>query len=628
MDRFRDEKSLSFLILLLAALVFLPVLRFPFVWDDLKVVRDNPFLGSPAFLPLYFQPHYWRYRVPISENDYRPVQMIALSALAALGDRSPLPFRVASVFLHLFVSWLLFRLVRARGIAPTPALIFLALFALHPVHVEAVASARNLSEFLCALFLILSFRLFTGRTGAGRKAAALAFFVLAVFSKESAVIYPLLLAAFPSGRSPKTSVRRKIADLIPFFLVSGAVLALKVVLGPGSTERREISPLGAVFALSKLTLVYLGLLLRPLRLHVIYPFVKGICWTHPEWLLSLLVVVSLLLLAARLWKNSPRAGWIALSFFVSLLPALSVVGQIGRVVAEQRLYFPSIFACLLAALAAGTLLDRSPNGWKKAGAGALAVLAVLYALSVGRYLPFWKSDFSLWKRVTEICPAAAIGHNNLAIVYLRLGDSERGTAELKNALAINPDHSEAHLNLGIQYRRDGRGEEAVREFERSLSSYPSYDLAAINLSEILLHRGRIERAEKTIRGALDFNPYLPELRNCLAVVLERRGEIAEAEKEYLRAAELDPEYGAPLRNLAEMYLEGGKRAKAMETVRRAIERDPANPAGLQVLSRIHIAGGDLRRARLVLEDALRLDPANVALRSQLMALKSAGATTR
>ncbi len=628
MDSSRPERKLAFLILALAGMVFLPTLRFPFVWDDIMVVQKNPFLGRLEFVPLYFQPHFWKYRVPISENDYRPVQMIALSALSALAGRSPLPFRLATILLHLAVSGLAFRIARRRGMAPAPALAFLALFALHPVHVEAVASARNLAEFLVSLFLLLSFSLFTGgRRTAGRRAAALLFFVLAALTKESAVIYPVLLALYPRGGDGEGSPRRRAAELLPFFLVTAAVLALKLALGPGALERREIGPVSALFAAAKLVLVYLSLLLRPVGLHVIYPFAKEVVWVRPEWFLSLLLVASLLLLAARLWRRSATAGWLALAFLLSLLPALSVLGQIGRVVAEQRLYFPSIFACLLAALALGVQLNSPRPGRRAAAAAATALLAGGYALAAAHYLPFWRSDFSLWKRLTELCPPAAIGHNNLAIVYLRLGASQRGIAELETALAINPDHSEAHLNLGIQRGREGRWEEAVSEFQLALSSYPSYDLAAINLAEILLHLGRIEKAEKRLRAALALNPYHPEIHNCLAVVLERRGEIEKAEREYLRAAELDPEYGAPLRNLSEMYLEGGKRSEALETVRRAIAREPGNPAGLQVLARIHTAAGDLRRARLILEDALRLAPGNVSVRSQLMALRSAGEAT-
>ena len=90
-----------------------------------------------------------------------------------------------------FAGWLLYRFSRAVGLSYWPALVVALLFAVHPIHSEAVAAIVGRAELLSALFglcfLLLHQRRRLWPVGA-------LFFFLALCSKESGVAFlPLAL---------------------------------------------------------------------------------------------------------------------------------------------------------------------------------------------------------------------------------------------------------------------------------------------------------------------------------------------------------------------------------------------------------------------------------------------------
>ncbi|MEA1928789.1 MAG: tetratricopeptide repeat protein, partial [Candidatus Auribacterota bacterium] len=258
-------------------------------------------------------------------------------------------------------------------------------------------------------------------------------------------------------------------------------------------------------------------------------------------------------------------------------------------------------------------------------AGILICLS--FAGLIREYLPCWRSNLTLWTRVTILSPRSALAYNNLASVYHRQNNDCRAMVELKEALRCNPEHKEAHSNLGVLHSLAGRQDKAIFEFEESLRSDPTYYPASLHLAKIYLRQRRLDEAEDVLRGVITINAYLPKAYNALAIVLEEAGRSREAEKYYREADALNPEYVVPLRNLTALYHERKDFDRAIETGREAIKRRPGHPKGYIILARVFITMGRFEEARSLLQKSLKTNPENWRTRSLLMALESEGGRT-
>ena len=64
----------------------------------------------------------------------------------------------------------------------------------------------------------------------------------------------------------------------------------------------------------------------------------------------------------------------------------------------------------------------------------------------------------------------------------RAGDLEAAEKTLQLAIDVAPDHPVAHNELGIVYRKLGRFDAARRHYEAALTIYPGYHYARRNLA--------------------------------------------------------------------------------------------------------------------------------------------------
>ena len=183
------------LLLALAVTPYLNTLRNDLVYDDRALVTENQQVRTldPRSL---LHPSLDRYAV----EWYRPLTIYSLAITYALGGLDPIAYHVGNLLSHAASVWLLSGIALAVLRRRAPALIAAALFAVHAIHVEAVAPASGRADLLSALFVLLTWRLAlnAGRRptpGRGAMAGAAAF--AGVLAKESAIVaWPAALGGF------------------------------------------------------------------------------------------------------------------------------------------------------------------------------------------------------------------------------------------------------------------------------------------------------------------------------------------------------------------------------------------------------------------------------------------------
>src|SRR5688500_11347592 len=238
----RDATIAALLVAALALAAGFSSLANGFAYDDVYIL-EKAGRHSMAGWWRDFATTYWPRSM--GGDGYRPLTVIAFRAEWVLGDGKPLLFHAVNVALHVFTTIAVF----ALGTTLLPfaaAIVTAALYAVHPVHVEAIANVVGQSELFVALLFTAAVVLYVRQRNAGTLrwpgwTAIGALYLVACFFKEHAVVLPaLLLIADLTVVVDKSPLRQNVVRLrVPYLALAAVGLAFlwarsRVVLGGGA----------------------------------------------------------------------------------------------------------------------------------------------------------------------------------------------------------------------------------------------------------------------------------------------------------------------------------------------------------------------------------------------------------
>jgi len=304
------------------------------------------------------------------------------------------------------IATALFALVACELAGPAVGLIVGVLFAVHPVHVEAVANVVGRAELMAAagyaaalLSAIRAERRPAYLVGVALGAA------LAIGSKEIAVTLPAaaILVYFARNHHVRGAWRPLLAATVPivlYFVLHGLV-GIRTFYGGGLAVGLEhLNILQRTWAMVPLSLQWWRLFLFPAHLSADYsPGELTVSTGVTVWhVVALLFWMGLGTLA---WKTRRTIPGIAIGLawvVITISPAANIVMPSEFLIAERTLYLPSFG--VLFALASGALAIRSPQLRKALVAIALVAGA---ARSIGR-VPAWHDDETHYQALKQEAP--------------------------------------------------------------------------------------------------------------------------------------------------------------------------------------------------------------------------------
>jgi len=387
-----NAKRLYLAVAACAIVVYLGALWNRFAMDDLYIIAFNPLVRRASGVWQAFGAPYW----PPSYGGkmYRPLVIASFGLDRLIGPVAW--FHAVNLVWHAAASVAVAALAR-RWASWQGALAAGLVFAVHPVHVEAVANVIGRAELLAAAFACLAVYAALERDSVVWCAAALA---LGLLAKENAAAAPMLIAwAWILGLRRPEGGRRRMALYVMSWVVLGVAYAAVrwLVLHPFSRSN-VIAPVffeatwlqqrfTAVAALAEVA----RLLVFPLTLRADYSPNEYTLVASPLDLRFLLGVAAFALWAALLWRAWRRGrtleafglGWIA----IALLPVANLLFPTGILLAERTLYLPSVgLALALAAWFSG----RSRAQWL-----ALAAVVIGGGIRTALRVPVWYDDRSV-----------------------------------------------------------------------------------------------------------------------------------------------------------------------------------------------------------------------------------------
>jgi Flp pilus assembly protein TadD len=520
-----------------------------FTLDDLRVIVENPMVQGtePAGRLLIW--------VDRPEN-YRPLTMLSFAANRRLGA-SATGFHLVNVLLHALVSVLAFEIARVVLRSTLGAAAAGALFAVHPIHTEAVTSLVGRAELLAALFVLLCLLALVraGQDGLprGRRAlwlgASLGAFAAGLLCKESALMAIALCGVVHWWVSPERRVRRTLLALAPYAVLGIAYLgwrrhlvgALGMPVPPHFVDNplAYVTPWSRVLTALVVLSEYLGLLAAPITLSSDYSFNQVPVVTSvldPRFFVAVGVVSLLVIVIAVSARRAPAVLVASAFFLVPLLVTSNVLVVIGTIKAERLLYLPSLGWCL----AAGCLVAALRERWPRPVLGALAIALCLLTVRTWVRNEDWRDNETAHAAAVRTAPASAKTQYNLARDRLSDRRFDEAIRHLRASVAIYPDWAESQSNLGGALALTGNLAEARAHLAEAARLDPRSARIKVNLAQVLLRQGQLGEAIAQLETAARLDPGLSEATGLLASLQEQRGRLAQTVATLSAAVAADP----------------------------------------------------------------------------------------
>lgn len=619
-----------------------------FVWDDHQQVVMNSSLRPGAPLRQLAGPSLWglaRAGALEQSNYYRPLQMATYRLTAEVFGFDARAFHGVNLAFHVIAVLLVFALFYELTGRMGAAFAAAALFAVHPIHSEAVDWIAALPDIGCTVCVLLAFlffvlsqsqRLQTSLTAQPCRfpvlylAASCAAFAASLLWKETAIVFPLIVMAYVfCWGEPAASIRRIGRALklsVPYWCILGLYFLLRLqVLGFVVIRHRNWILSRFEFGLTALNLLseYWWKLIAPLHLNAYYAFVPVRALRDPR---AIAAILFLTLAAGAIvygLRRAPLASFAALWVFITLIPALNVYAVGRNVFAERYLYLPSCGLCFLIVLMAARVGNLLPlRHHLSAAVVALAAILLLFTAQTMARNPVWRDDATLFTSTLESSPNApfvqnmvaaaqpntTIGQDSAVSHYLRaisLAESEAPPNRLEIAIGCE--------GLASIYAARGEFEPALRALDQVRAADPADPQVDGEEGLILMQAQRWTEAQATLRRAVAITPNDANVLNALGLLAwQHAGHLDEAARYFSRALEAHSEvddFNASLHsNLGAIYGEQGRFSDAIAEFTIAVQITPNDAEYLTNLGTAFAAVGRIGDARRALKSAIASAP--------------------
>ena len=575
------------------------ILPFGYALDDGLVIKENPYTTSGvAGIPdiLTKDTYQWFYdkhgsRGELEGGRWRPLSAVTFAVEYELFGLQPRISHFFNVAIYALTLLLLLYLLHFNWLRKQPGLAFLIvlLFAIHPIHSEAVANIKGRDELLSMLFLVLAIlgaTRYVERPSPGLLVGTGLAYLLALLAKENGITFlavvPLALWLFTGA-----GMQRRVTATAVFAAVAVLFLALRfAVLGnpPGGEGDILNNPfLYATFSERYGTALYVLLqyarmMVWPWPLSFDYGFAhfayRGL--GDPLVLLSVALHTAGLVWAVLKIRKHPVPAFGILFYLFTLSIVSNLAINIGATMGERLAYLSSFGAMM----ALGWLLWQ---GLKKfSPGGRLVVLVSILALAgyatVARTLE-WKDNRTLFLADVSKVPNSIKANSAAANEYLQLFVATGDTINLH----MGRHHYERVIALYPQRAEDAR--------KRELFIFDSY----INLGYVHYMLGNLEQAEQYLTPAKAIKPFHPkiaEYEKGLAFLYLRKGlaagltSLEDAVHYFRKATQFDPGLAEAWYNLGGASFTLRRYDVAKEAFERTLALEPTHEQARQGLEAV------------------------------------------
>ncbi|XP_071478845.1 protein O-mannosyl-transferase TMTC1-like, partial [Diadema antillarum] len=630
-----------------------------FVHDDVFAIKNNKDVLPSTALWKVFQDDFWGKSMSdnTSHKSYRPLCTLTFRLNYLVSGLQPFSYHLVNILLHSLVS-VLFMYVCQHVIFQDigPAFISALLFAIHPIHCEAVAGVVGRADVLSCLLFLLSFLAFIRYSRPkcyshqSPSKFHLCLGVLSAFAamlvKEHAasvlgvcVAYDIVLA-YPGMNSllrprdlwQSVKFRAVAVRCAVLFCAVSVFLGFRIWMLNGHLPHFSEEDNPAAFAdhmttrfltFSYLVAFNIQLLLCPVTLSYDWqvgsiPLIES--WADSRNLTTLAAAGGLLLLGlhclVRSKSDEKRILLCGLLFLaIPFLPASNLFFKVGFVVAERILYIPSLGFCILLAWGISKLYSNTTCRMLRISL-AFCTLTTIFCLCQRTWIRngVWKSRETLFRSGLDTLPHNAKMHYNYGNYLMDSGFPLAARERFEETLRLHPHHASANNNLGTLLSQD-QPEQAKKYFLRALQINPRHAKAYFNLANLYSDSGDLIEAERLLEKALEIDPTSWDTLNSLASIKQRQGKEQAAEGYYLTALGLAEVSADVHNNYAAFLMSNDRYQESLHHYQECLTLDPSHSIAMTNMARLLRLLNRTTEAEEMYKRALSVDKSAKTLQS-------------
>ncbi len=489
-------------LLLLLCLCFGCVLWNGFCGDDHFLFVNNSFYRNPSNIVRIFRPGYnvspeavqYGYAADKGTGSvgYRPVTTASFFLDSFFWKDIPAGYHLTSLLWHAANVVLVYEVALVLA-SPQVAFVAALIFAIHPVNTEAVAAIGYRSDLLACFFLLtalLAWLLYRQKGTWGWAAASCGAYGLALFSKETALLFPCLLLIVDGVNFPAVSKKGRGQRYLPFLLTAVFYLYIYYGVFP-NTALPYVPRMGnGVAEYASIFIQILALYLKEIFFVFSAGIMPALYWPLPRPLLSSDLIFQgllaagaggLLLVIILRWAV---CAWAALWGVVFFLPVF-VFWVNPNPIALRYVYVPFAGVAFLAARGLVHVWAR----WKDRLTLPMRVFLCFSGI-VSLGLPavssnlVWKNNLSVGDAWVKGYPEHYMGYGFKGTEFFRFGRYDDAAQSL--ALARKDPRCDNLLfdyQLGFSYLALGKNDQAKTVFEGIIRKAPFFDKGYLGMGE-------------------------------------------------------------------------------------------------------------------------------------------------
>jgi hypothetical protein len=482
--------------------------------DSIFIVENAHYNADIKNLTVSFQRGLFN---PTKDAYYRPVFLVDFILESRLFGTKPAGYHFTNLLFHLISVTLLFIFLRKIKIPGSDAFLLSLLFSVHPVLTQAVVWIPGRNDMLLMIFFLSGFILFLNYLEKGKIYALILqtlFLVIALFTKETAVIIPAIMAGFVLFYQ-KVSWKRLI---VPAASWAFAVVIWYLVRSTATLAKNWISPVDMLSAgISRIGVVvqYLGKIFFPVNLAV-FPEYEDI--TLIWGFLALALFTGLIIYSRSYRKPLTYLGlfW----FLIFLLPVLIVPKTLNDQVFEHRLYLPIIGILLMVS----QVIPFDGKTSEKNKFLLIITLATVFSVQSIYRTAYFKDPITFWTHAVEGSPHSAYAHTLLGT---KVEDPKEREALFRKAYSLNPELKNLKYYYGKVLFERKAIDSAQAFIEKELATNPIPD-AWFLLAQISFEKNRLDSAAMCLEQVISLDSYHPQANHNLVLLYYQSGKKEQA----------------------------------------------------------------------------------------------------
>ena len=499
------------LIIVVGFLLYAHTLKFDYTnLDDKTLIADDKaFVSNLSSIPAAFHLDVFKEK---GGTFYRPLFVISLIIDGSLGKMSFAYYHFSNILFHVLAGCLLFSLLIKLGIKRQSSLLLSLFLIIHPALVQAVAWIPGRNDSLLAIFVLASFIMLLNFMESKKIIHFIfhsLFFLMALFTKETAIVLPVLYLILINFWSKEKLFSK--SNVQYFILWISTILLLFIARSNAIQTSKGATPieflsnipnnLGAFF-------LYVGKILLPFNLSVMPTIADG---TIMYGLITIAIIAAVFFLSKT--KFSSLAIFGGCWFILFIIPVL-VVPKESAFFYEQRLYLPIMGILIVFSQVLVNANKQTVTYFNM----ALLVLIICFTPINFTYSKNFSGKINFWNNALATSPNSVYVNKIAASVYYKDNNLEKAEELNLIALKLNPSEPYVNNDLGKIYEDKKEWEKAIACFQKEIIISPSSDKAYYNLAYAYYNIHNLEEAEKYFEKTIALNPEYKEAYQSLALV--------------------------------------------------------------------------------------------------------------